>query len=58
MNYFNKLKGFQHSPEGLERQIWKFLHIIFDDKHGADAYDWLRDCKACPANLAKTADVA
>ena len=28
MNYFNKLKGFQRSPDGLERQIWKLLHII------------------------------
>ena len=28
MNYFNKLKGFQRSPAGLEWQIWKRLHII------------------------------
>ena len=28
MNYFNKLKGFQRSPSGLEWQIWKRLHII------------------------------
>jgi hypothetical protein len=28
MNYFNKLKGFQRSPAGLEWQIWKRLHLI------------------------------
>ena len=28
MNHFNKLKGFQRSPAGLEWQIWKRLHII------------------------------
>ena len=28
MNYFNKLKGFQRSPAGLEWQIWKRLPII------------------------------
>jgi hypothetical protein len=27
-NYFNKLKGFQRSPAGLEWQIWKRLHLI------------------------------
>jgi hypothetical protein len=28
MNYFNKLKGFQRSPAGLEWQIWQRLHLI------------------------------
>ncbi len=28
MNYFNKLKGFQRSPAGLEWQIWKRLPMI------------------------------
>ncbi len=28
MSYFNKLKGFQRSPAGLEWQIWKRLPII------------------------------
>lgn len=28
MNYFNKLKGFERSPPGLEWKIWKKLPVI------------------------------